>query len=322
MKALWLENRQIAMREIQIPADEQEALIRIRLAGICGTDLELVKGYYPFTGVPGHEFVGEVCALPRALDKAGDEKWLGKRVTGVINVSCQKCEQCLNGRESHCEKRSVLGIMNRNGVFAEYCQLPLRNLVEVPDSIPDEAAVFTEPLAAALEINQQVQIHPTDRVLLIGAGRLGLLIAQTLKLSGANLRVAARHDQQKKILKKVGIEPIEAEDIQPKRWDVVVEATGSSAGFETARKAIRPRGTIVLKSTYAGQLTTDMSSIVVDEITLLGSRCGPFRPALNLLQQKLIETEALIGAEFPLSDAIKAFESAAQKGMLKVLLRP
>ncbi|MEJ5226093.1 MAG: alcohol dehydrogenase catalytic domain-containing protein, partial [Anaerolineales bacterium] len=176
MNALWLENNQIELRNIPTPVAAGEALIRVRRAGICGTDLELVRGYYPYTGIPGHEFVGEVIESP-------DPAWLGARVVGEINAVCGQCEQCRNGRPTHCENRSVLGIINRDGVFAEVVRLPLANLHRVPDSVPDEAAVFTEPLAAALEIQQQVQIHPTDRVLLVGAGRLGQLIAQTLALT-------------------------------------------------------------------------------------------------------------------------------------------
>src|SRR5512147_514411 len=221
MQALWLENNRLELRDAPRPGRTGEALIRVRRAGVCGTDLELVRGYYPFAGIPGHEFVGEVVEAP-------DPAWVGKRVVGEINVVCGRCEQCLSGRAHHCESRTVLGIVARDGVFAEFTSLPLENLHVVPDSVPDEAAVFTEPLAAALEIEQQVQIRPADRVLLIGAGRLGQLVAQTLEL---------------------------------------------------ARRAVRPGGTLVLKSTYRGEVTLNLSSIVVDEVTLLGSRCGPFEPA-------------------------------------------
>jgi threonine dehydrogenase-like Zn-dependent dehydrogenase len=216
----------------------------------------------------------------------------------------------------------VLGIKQRDGVFAEYANLPLANLHRVPDSISDEMAVFAEPLAAALEIQQQVQIHPDDRILLIGAGRLGQLIAQTLVLTGADLRVLARHTLQKQLLSGRGIKLITEDEIQPWRWDVVVEATGSSAGFELARKAVRPRGTFVLKSTYKGDMTLNLSSLVVDEINLVGSRCGPFAPALRLMEQKLVDPSVLIAAEFPLGQALPAFEQASKAGMLKVLLKP
>jgi len=315
MQALWLENQKIAMRDISQPRKANEALIRIRRAGICSTDLELVKGYYPFTGVIGHEFVGEVI-------ESSDPSWIGQRVVGVINVSCGVCEQCLNGRRSHCENRTVLGITNRDGVFAEYTTLPIENLHRVPASVPDEAAVFTEPLAAALEIQQQTQIRPTDRILLIGAGRLGQLIAQTLALTGCDLRVVARHAHQQKLLTERGIRSITENEIQPWRWDIVVAATGSSDGFNLARKAIRPRGTLVMKSTYKGDMTVNFSSIVVDELTIIGSRCGPFAPALRLLEKGEVDPAVLIAKRFRLSEAVKAFEEAAQPGMLKVLLEP
>ena len=313
MKAVWLENQKIAMRDVSQPHKANEALIRIRRAGICSTDLELVKGYYPYAGILGHEFVGDVIELP-------DESWMGQRVVGVINVSCGACEQCLNGRRSHCENRTVLGITNRDGVFAEYTTLPIENLHRVPASVPDEAAVFTEPLAAALEIQQQTQIKPTDRVLLIGAGQLGQLIAQTLSLTGCDLRVVARHSHQQKLLTDRGIRLITEDEIQPRRWDIVVEATGSSDGFNLARKAIRPRGTLVMKSTYKGDMTINFSSIVVDELTILGSRCGPFEPALRLLEKKEVDPTVLIARRFKLSEAVQAFDEAAKAGMLKVLL--
>jgi 2-desacetyl-2-hydroxyethyl bacteriochlorophyllide A dehydrogenase len=313
MNSLWLENQTLSLRDVPRPAKPGEALIRIRLAGICGTDLELVRGYYPFTGVPGHEFVGEVVESP-------DPGWIGKRVVGEINVTCKECEQCRNGRPTHCEKRTVLGITDRDGVHAEYTCLPLSNLHIVPDSVPDEAAVFTEPLAAALEIQEQVHILPTDRVLLIGAGRLGQLIAQTLCLSAADLKVMARHPHQRELLAGRGITMIAEEEVQPRRWDVVVEATGSPSGFQLARQALRPRGKLVLKSTYRGELTLNWSPFVVDEITIIGSRCGPFAPALRLLEKNEVDTSMLIAKRFPLSAALEAYETAKQPGMLKVLL--
>ena len=205
MNALWLENNQVSLRDISQPRKPDEALIKIRKAGICSTDLELVKGYYPYTGILGHEFVGEVV-------ETDDAAWIGQRVVGEINVVCMQCEQCLNGRPTHCENRTVLGIVNRDGTFAEFTQLPIANLHRVPDSVPDEMAVFTEPLAAALEIQEQIQIKPTDRVLLIGAGRLGQLIAQTLALTGCDLRVVARHRHQQNLLKARGIRIIAEED--------------------------------------------------------------------------------------------------------------
>ncbi len=315
MDALWLENNEISLRDVPQPHKLGEALIKIRKAGICSTDLELVKGYYPFTGVLGHEFVGEVM-------EAEDTSWIGRRVVGEINVVCHQCEQCLNGRSTHCESRTVLGIANRDGIFAEFTNLPITNLHLIPDSIPDEMAVFTEPLAAALEIQQQIQVKPTDRVLLVGAGRLGQLIAQTLALTGCDLRVVARHAHQQDLLKRRGIRTIAEEEIQPWRWDLVVEATGSPSGFSLARRAIRPRGTLVLKSTYKGEMSANFSSLVVDEINLVGSRCGPFEPALRLMESRQVDPTVLIAEEFRLKAGLKAFEHAAQAGMLKVLIEP
>jgi threonine dehydrogenase-like Zn-dependent dehydrogenase len=273
----------------------------------------LVKGYYPYTGILGHEFVGEVV-------EAQDASWIGRRVVGEINVVCHRCEQCRNGRPTHCENRTVLGIVRRDGTFAEYTQLPLTNLHRVPDSLPDELAVFTEPLAAALEIQQQIQIKPADRVLVVGAGRLGQLIAQTLALTGCDLRVVARHVRQQELVRARGLKVLSEEEIQPWRWDVVVEATGSPDGFSLARQAVRPRGTLVMKSTYQGEMSVNFSSIVVDEINIVGSRCGPFEPALRLMESRQVDPTVLISDEFKLDEALKAFERAAQPGVLKVLV--
>ena len=321
MRGLWLEDNKISLRDIPQPHKVNEALIKIRKAGICSTDLELVKGYYPYTGILGHEFVGEVVSSPLPMEGRLEVR-VGDRVVGEINAVCNECEQCLNRRPTHCENRTVLGIVNRDGTFAEYTTLPIANLHRVPDSVSDERAVFTEPLAAALEIQEQVQINPTDRVLLVGAGRLGQLIAQTLALTGCDLRVVARHAHQQDLLKKRGIRIISEEDIKPWRWDVVVEATGSPSGFSLARQAIRPRGTLVLKSTYKGELNVNFSSIVVDEINIVGSRCGPFGPALRLMESKQVDPTVLIMDEFELTDALKAFERAAESGVLKVLIQP
>ncbi|MBN1304746.1 MAG: alcohol dehydrogenase catalytic domain-containing protein [Anaerolineales bacterium] len=314
MKALWLENNALSFKsDIPRPNQPNEALIRIVHTGLCGTDLEMVKGYYPFTGIPGHEFVGEVVEAP-------EQEWIGKRVVGEINVVCHQCEQCRSGRPTHCENRSVLGIKNRHGTLAEFTTLPLENLHPIPETVSNEAAVFTEPLAAALEITQQVQIRAADRVLLIGAGRLGQLIAQTLALTGCRLAVIARHDHQKELLSKHKIRLISEKDIQPWSWDFVVEATGSTSGLELARKALRPRGILVLKSTYAGDTTLNLSSFVVDEITVIGSRCGPFGPALQLLETRKVDPTGLISAEFRLEDGLAAFKKAAERGICKVLV--
>jgi threonine dehydrogenase-like Zn-dependent dehydrogenase len=241
---------------------------------------------------------------------------------GEINVTCGSCEQCLNGRSTHCENRTVLGISKRNGTLAEFTTLPTANLHCVPASVPDELAVFTEPLAAALQIQQQVLVRPADRVLVIGAGRLGQLVAQSLALTGCDLHVVARHSYQQKILVDRGIRIIGEEDIQPRRWDIVVEATGSPDGFSLARQAVRPRGTLVMKSTYKGDVSVNFSSIVVDEVTIVGSRCGPFEPALRLLERGQVDPSVLIAKEFGLEDALQAFEHAARAGVLKVLVTP
>lgn len=317
MQAIWLENQHLSyVDDAELPRPSQnEALIKVILAGICATDLELVRGYYPYTGIPGHEFVGQVAA-------SEDPSLLGQRVVGEINTACGVCENCRRGYTTHCERRTVLGIAKRNGVFAEYACLPSANLHVVPDSIPDEAAVFTEPLAAALEIQQQVQVHPSQRVLVVGAGRLGQLIARTLALTGCDLKVVIRHNRQAELLEMVGIRSCYPEQVTERMFDLVVEATGSASGFELARRALRPRGTMVLKSTYTGNLTANFSAVVVDEITLVGSRCGPFKPALDLLVNHRVDPTPLIQARYPLKEGLAAFAEAARPGVFKVLLDP
>jgi threonine dehydrogenase-like Zn-dependent dehydrogenase len=313
-----LENNHLRLCEdLPIPKPPPgEALVRVRLAGICATDLELVRGYYPYTGILGHEFIGEV------LDAPGDRSFEGARVVGEINASCGICTACRAGRSTHCENRTVLGIANRDGVFAEFCTLPLENLYRVPDGVPDEAAVFTEPLAASFEILEQVHIHPTDTVLVIGAGRLGLLVAQVLALTGCDIQVVARHDRPRQILEKFGIPPISVTQVPERSMDVVVEASGSPDGFALARRAVRPRGTIVMKSTYKGTLELNFSPLVVDEVQVVGSRCGPFPPALRALASGRVDPLPLIQCAYPLSEGLKAFEHAAKPGVLKILVRP
>jgi len=310
---LWLDSQRLTLRaDLPVPLPPLgEALIRVLKAGICNTDIELTRGYYPYTGVLGHEFVGVV---------ESEGQWKGRRVCGEINAACGQCEQCWGGRRTHCENRTVLGIRNRAGVFAEYLTLPFENLHAVPDSVSDDEAAFTEPLAAALEITQQIGIHSSDTVMVIGDGKLGLLCAQVLALTGSNLLVLGRHQSKLDILAARGIRAILVDDAPPARVDIVVECTGSPAGFDLARKFLRPRGTLVLKSTYAGSLTVNMSRIVVDEITIVGSRCGPFAPALDLLARKLVDVRSLIHARYPLRDAVAAMERAQQPGLLKVLL--
>ena len=317
MRALWLEDQKLTYRtDLPTPRPAPgEALIRTRLAGICSTDLELLRGYYPFTGVPGHEFVGEVVEAHSAPHLEG------KRVVGEINLVCGDCAYCHAGRPTHCLKRTALGIAGRNGVFADYFTLPVENLHLVPEDVADEEAVFTEPLAAALEILEQVHVHPTDRVLVIGAGRMGQLIAQTLSLTGVDLSVIARHENQRALLVQQGFVAISEDSIPKASMDIVVDATGSPGGFESARKAVRPRGTLVLKSTYAGNLDFDASALVVDEINLVGSRCGPFAPALRLLRQKSVRPAIFIEHIYPFANGLEAYKKASLRGILKVLLK-
>lgn len=316
MRAVWLEDQKLSYRDnLPLPVSTPgEALIQVRLAGICATDLELVRGYYPFSGIPGHEFVGEV------VEASCNSSWVGKRVVGEINAACGDCETCRAGRSTHCERRTVLGILNRNGAFAEYLSLPVANLHEVPETVSDQAAVFTEPLAAALEILQQVHIHPTDHVVVIGAGRLGQLIAATLALTGCELKMVARHPRQGELLRERHIKVYTETEFPPHKADVVVEASGTAAGFKLARQLVRPRGTIVLKSTYKGDVRLNFSEIVVDELTLVGSRCGPFSPALDLLEKGEVNPLPLIEGCYPLMDGLLAFEHAARPGVLKILV--
>jgi threonine dehydrogenase-like Zn-dependent dehydrogenase len=322
MQALWLENRQLTYHQnLPVPKPEAgEALIRLRLAGVCSTDLEMLKGYYDFTGIPGHEFVGEIVELP-GTDTRNNLK-LGQRVVGEINIVCGHCRLCLAGFSSHCENRKTLGLNKHHGVFAEYLTLPVENLHVVPDTLADEAALFTEPLAAALEIQTQIHIQPDLKIMLIGAGRLGQLIAQTLALTGCELIVVVRRQHQRDLLESRNIATLQAAEIQPAGYDLVIDATGSASGLELARQAVRPRGTIVLKSTFKGKSQIDFSSLVVDEITIVGSRCGPFEPALKLLANKLVDPLPLIDTCFPLNEGIRALEQAAKPGVMKIAMSP
>lgn len=316
MKALWLEDQILSFRtDVIIPKPENgEALIRVEMAGICATDLEQVKGYYPFCGIPGHEFVGVVESAPT------DPSWCGRKVVGEINIECGQCRFCKKGLGRHCENRTVMGILNKNGCFAEYLVLPLKNLCQIPDYVTDEAAVFTEPIAAALEILEQVHIKPSDQVLIVGAGRLGQLIARVISLVPCGISILARYPSQKSLLRNVAVNILDEADIRSGIFDVVVEATGSPVGFEIASRAVRPRGYVVLKSTYASPEPINLSPLVVDEITLVGSRCGPFQPAINLLSEKQIDPTVLISDRYPLTSGILAYQRAAEPGILKVLI--
>lgn len=315
MRALVFDGR-LRVRDVpRPPLQPGEALIRPRLAGVCATDLELVRGYKSETGrVPailGHEFVGDVVACE-------DGSWAGRRVVGEINAACGACVTCLRGERSHCPERTTLGINGRDGAFAELLALPIANLHPVPDALPDEAAVFVEPLAAALEIVQQLHIRPTDRVVVVGDGRLGLLVAQVLRLQACILHVVGRHPERWELLQRQGI--VAGREALPLRgYDVAVDCTGDAGGLETARRLLRPRGTLVLKSTFHGAVELDLAPFVVDEITISGSRCGPFDAALRLLERGLAETAPLIAETFSLEQAPRAF--AAARGALKVLVR-
>jgi len=287
----------------------------VTMAGVCNTDLELVKGYYPFTGVPGHEFVGEVVSAEAAA-------WVGRRVVGEINASCGACATCRAGRRTHCPARTVLGIKGRHGSMAEFLTLPIENLHAVPDAVADEVAVFTEPVAAALEVQRQVTIDPGARVVVIGDGKLGQLVARTLALAGHRPTVVGRHPRKLALLQRLGIATAAGGDLTPREADVVVECTGNPDGLALARAAVRPRGTIVLKSTYHGEVPLNLSGIVVDEVTLVGSRCGPFAPALALLAGGALEVADMIDQRFALDGGVSAFTAAAAPGVLKVLIRP
>jgi threonine dehydrogenase-like Zn-dependent dehydrogenase len=299
-----------------------EALVRVRLAGVCHTDLELTRGYMGFQGTLGHEFVGEVAALAPSPD-APSPVSVGQRVVGEINAACGACAACRAGLERHCPTRTVLGILGRDGAFAEYLMLPLANLHPVPDGVPDEAAVFVEPLAAALEILEQVPIRPTHRVLLLGDGKLGQLVARVLASAGCDLVVVGHHAEKRALLAAAGI-PTLAE-APAERFDVVVDCTGRAAGFAEAMRLVRPRGTLVLKSTVAvrpGEPSLNLAPLVVDEITVVGSRCGPFAPALHALAEGRVNVAPLVSAAYPLADGVAAFAHASRPDTLKVLVRP
>ena len=288
-----------------------ESLVRVLRAGICNTDLEIIKGYMGYRGVLGHEFVGIV----------EDGEMKGARVVGEINAYDGTCPTCRRGDVTHCPNRTTLGIVNHDGALAEYLTLPTRNLHRVPEMVSDEQAVFTEPLAAACEIPDRVHIRPTDRVCVVGDGKLGLLCAQVLRLTGCDLLALGRHADKLMILKMRGIPTTTAPDSIHGTFDVVVDCTGQASGFELARKLLRPRGTLVLKSTFHGAQEMPFAPIVIDEVSIVGSRCGPFEPALRLLEKNLIDVESMISTEYPLARGVEAFHAAATPGMLKVQIK-
>jgi threonine dehydrogenase-like Zn-dependent dehydrogenase len=317
MRGLWLEDERVRFRD-DLPEPDPapgEAVVRVRLAGVCNTDLEMAKGYYPFAGVPGHEFVGEV-------ERAdGAPEWVGRRVVGEINATCGSCAACAAGRRSHCERRTVLGLIGRDGTFAEKLALPVANLHPVPQGVIDEAAVFTEPLAAALRIGEQARLTRADRVVVVGDGKLGHLVALAWASGVGSLVVATRTARKRPALAAQGVPCLPASELPDASADVVVECTGNQEGLESARRLVRPAGTIVLKSTYRARTAVDLARVVVDEVTLIGSRCGPFVPALELLARGL-PVGALVEARFDLAAGASALAHAAQPGALKVLLRP
>jgi threonine dehydrogenase-like Zn-dependent dehydrogenase len=290
------------------------AVVRVALAGICNTDLELVKGYMDFRGVLGHEFTGTV--------DDGPAEWRGRRVVGEINFACGRCRTCLQGLHRHCPARRVMGILDADGAFAQRVAVPVANLHLVPDGVDDDTAVFTEPLAAAFEILEQVRIEPGSECVVLGDGKLGLLVAQVLFQAGARVLAVGRHADKLRILSARGIATVTLQDWQQAAADVVVEATGTAAGFSAAIAATRPRGTLVLKSTVAGTAPLNLAPLVINEITVVGSRCGSFGPALRALETGSIDVRSLISARRPLREAVDALRVAATPGVLKVLLEP
>ncbi len=319
MKGIWLEKQQLNLKtDLPIPNPPSgEALVRVLQAGICNTDLELLRGYYPYAGIIGHEFVGVVESAPEDLAN----KLVNKRVVGEINATCGQCHFCRRGYSNHCEQRTVLGIVNRHGAFAEYLTLPIANLHVVPDNVSDDSATFTEPLAAALEIQEQIALTPETKVLLVGDGKLGQLVAQTLALTGCDLLVVGRHRDKLGKLEQRGIKTGFADLAKTSSFDVAVECTGNPEGFSLALQSLRPKGILVLKSTYAGKLSIDASALVVNEITVIGSRCGPFPKALDLLTRGQVDVSSLIERSYPLEQGLAAFNHAQQRGVLKVLLK-
>lgn len=317
MLAVHLQSGRVELRKVPLPrVPAGFARIRLLAAGICSTDLELQRGYYGFSGTPGHEFVGEVT-------EAADKTWIGKRVVGEINLACGHCDWCRRGLGRHCPTRTVLGIVKHPGAFREFLTLPIRNLHRVPASIPTEHAVFIEPIAAACEILDQVKIPKNAPVAILGDGKLGLLVAQVLQAHGAKAHLLGRHKEKMRLVEPTGV----TTEIAPKKlpvaaWPIVVDATGSSAGLRAAVSMCIPRGTVIMKSTVHGLVEIDTAPAIVNEITLVGSRCGRFDAALPLLSAGKIQVASMISDEFPLDRAPQAFAAAAKKGVLKVLLRP
>jgi threonine dehydrogenase-like Zn-dependent dehydrogenase len=321
MLALRCENGRAAVAAVEAPVPAPgEALVRVRLSGLCNTDLEIVRGYASFEGTLGHEFVGEVLRAP------GSPELEGRRVVGEINAGCGRCALCRAGDPRHCERRTVLGIHGRDGAHAEMLSLPVVNLLAVPASVPDERAVFAEPLAAACGILERIEVDERTRLAVIGDGKLGLLCAQALRaMERAEVTLVGKHEAKLAVARRRGVETIRLDELPrsaARSFDLVVEASGAPAGFRTALELLRPRGTLVLKSTFHGITELETAPIVVDEISIVGSRCGRFRPALELLERDAVDVESLIHDVLPLSQGVDALERAAAPGVLKVLLRP
>jgi len=291
-----------------------EALIRVRTAGICNTDLELIRGYMGFRGVLGHEFVGEVACAP-------DSEWVGKRVVGEINASCGTCSLCSEGLDRHCPQRTVLGILSRDGAFADYLSLPLRNLHAIPDELTDEQAIFVEPTAAAFEILEQVRIDPGTRVLVLGPGKLGLLVAQVLASAGCEVLILGRGERPSRAVTALSLPYMPVDAFAGPRFPVVVDCTGNADGFQRALALTSPRGTLVLKSTVADSMPMNLAPVVIHEISVIGSRCGPFAPAIAALLSGQVRTEPLLQSVYPLEDGLTAFQEAGGPHALKVALR-
>ncbi len=296
--------------------EENEALVRVRLTGICNTDIEITKGYSRFRGVIGHEFVGVVEAVHGPA-----QGFAGKRVVGEINCGCGRCGYCLKGLKNHCPDRRVLGIVDKDGAMAEYLTLPIENLIEVPAGLSDEEAVFTEPLAAAFEILEQVHIRPADRVLVLGDGKLGLLAALVIRTCHDDITILGKHSSKLKIAGKQDIKVLVFNEETPgNAYDIVVEATGTAGGLETALRMTKPRGIIVLKSTVAAGKTMNLFPVVVNEITVVGSRCGPFGPALSALSERRIDVRPLITGVHAFAGAEEAFREATDRESLKIII--
>jgi len=312
MKALVVRGGAIAVEDVPLPTPDSDCLVRVSMAGICGTDLQILEGYAGFAGIPGHEFVGIVEAAPDA-----DAHWVGKRVVGEINVGCGRCAWCQAGVKEHCTDRSVVGIRNRSGAFAEYVALPATNLHHVPDTISDRAAVFVEPIAAACRIFEQMRVTPDSRIAVVGDGRMGLLVAQVVRTVARGVTLFGRHEQKLSVARSLGLTTVLASPASASRFDIVVDVTGRPEGLTRALQLVRPRGTVVMKSTFHGEAPIESWPIVVDEVTLIGSRCGPFEPAIALLASKAVEVEPLIARVTTLADYAAAFAEA--RTALKVL---